>query len=86
MRAAGLVSAELAVLVAERGSYRNESDFTQLEATSLPTLYLTGGFVWTDGASVAMLAGSTVGGGTTVNSMACIAPPGYVLRNRRHSA
>jgi choline dehydrogenase-like flavoprotein len=76
--AARLAAAGLSVLVLERGSYRNEPDLPQLEALSFPNLYLGGGFIWSTDASVGMLAGSTVGGGTTVNSMACLPTPGYV--------
>lgn len=77
--AARLAEAGLDVLVLEKGSYRNEPDLPQLEALSFPNLYLGGGFIWSTDASVGMLAGSTVGGGTTVNSMACIPTPEYVL-------
>lgn len=77
--AARLADAGLDVLVLEKGSYRNEPDLPQLEALSFPNLYLGGGFIWSTDASVGMLAGSTVGGGTTVNSMACIPTPDYVL-------
>lgn len=77
--AARLAAAGMNVLVLEKGSYRNEPDLPQLEAMSLPNLYLGGGFVWSTDASVGMLAGSTVGGGTTVNSMACLETPDYVL-------
>ena len=77
--AARLAHAGLDVLVLEKGSYRNEPDLPQLEALSFPNLYLGGGFIWSTDASVGMLAGSTVGGGTTVNSMACLPTPDYVL-------
>ncbi|GAA0526293.1 GMC family oxidoreductase [Paractinoplanes ferrugineus] len=77
--AARLSAAGLRVLVLEKGSYRNEPDLPQLEALSFPNLYLGGGFLWSTTASVGLLAGSTVGGGTTVNSMACLPTPGYVL-------
>ena len=77
--AARLADAGLDVLVLEKGSYRNEPDLPQLEALSFPNLYLGGGFIWSTDASVGMLAGSTVGGGTTVNSMACLPTPDYVL-------
>jgi choline dehydrogenase-like flavoprotein len=81
--AARLAAAGLRVLVLEKGSYRNEPDLPQLEALSFPNLYLGGGFIWSTDASVGLLAGSTVGGGTTVNSMACLPTPDYVLREWR---
>ncbi|MFI0445530.1 GMC family oxidoreductase N-terminal domain-containing protein [Actinomadura sp. 6N118] len=77
--AARLAAAGLKVMVLEKGAYRNEPDLPQLEALSFPNLYLGGGFIWSTTASVGLLAGSTVGGGTTVNSMACLPPPDYVL-------
>ena len=77
--AARLAAAGMRVLVLEKGAYRNEPDLPQLEALSFPNLYLGGGFVWSTDASVGLLAGSTVGGGTTVNSMACLPTPEYVL-------
>ena len=76
--AARLAAAGLRVIVVERGHYRNEPDLPQLEALALPNLYLEGGFIWTDEGSAALLAGSTVGGGTTVNSMACLPTPRHV--------
>ncbi len=77
--AATLAEAGLRVLVLEKGSYRNEPDLPQLEALSFPNLYLGGGFAWSTDASAGLLAGSTVGGGTTVNSMASLPTPDYVL-------
>lgn len=77
--AARLAAAGLAVVVLEKGAYRNEPDFPQLEALSLANLYLGGDFLWSTTGSAALLAGSTVGGGTTVNSMACLPPPDEVL-------
>lgn len=73
--AAELAAAGLSVLVLEKGSYRNEPDFPQLEALSFPNLYLDGGFIWSENGSAGLLAGSTVGGGTTVNSMASLPTP-----------
>lgn len=83
--AGGVVAARLAatgkkVLVLERGGYNTESDFIQSEALAGPRLYLDGGYMWSASGSLALLAGSTVGGGTTVNSMACMATPPHVLR------
>ncbi|MFW3171588.1 GMC family oxidoreductase N-terminal domain-containing protein [Geodermatophilus sp. CPCC 206100] len=77
--AARLAAAGRSVLVLERGAYRNEPDLPQLEALSFPNLYLDGGYVWSANGRLAMLAGATVGGGTTVNSMACLPTPEYVL-------
>lgn len=81
----GVVAARLAadgnvVLVLERGGYYTESDFIQSEVIAGPKLYLDGGYMWSASGSLALLAGSTVGGGTTVNSMACMATPPHALR------
>jgi choline dehydrogenase-like flavoprotein len=73
--AAVLAEEGLSVLVLERGGYRNEPDLPQLEAMSFPNLYLGGGFIWSENGSAGLLAGATVGGGTTVNSMACLPTP-----------
>ncbi|MFT4287526.1 GMC family oxidoreductase N-terminal domain-containing protein [Nocardioides sp.] len=81
--AARLAGAGLEVIVVEKGSYRNEPDLPQLEALAFPNLYLGGGYLWSSDARMALLAGSTVGGGTTVNSMASLPTPSYVLEEWR---
>lgn len=76
--AARLAAAGLSVVVVEKGAYRNEPDLPQDDSSAFPNLYLGGGYVWSEQGDVACLAGSTVGGGTTVNSMACLEPPAFV--------
>ena len=76
----GVIAAELAragrtVVVLEMGSYRNESDFHQLELAGMFELYLGGGLAASEDGSIAVLAGSTLGGGTVVNYMNCIRTP-----------
>ncbi|HEX5224969.1 MAG TPA: FAD-dependent oxidoreductase [Solirubrobacteraceae bacterium] len=76
----GVIAAELAragrsVVVLEMGSYRNESDFHQLELQGMFDLYLGGGLAASEDGSIAVLAGSTLGGGTVVNYMNCIRTP-----------
>jgi len=76
----GVIAAELAragrtVVVLEMGSYRNESDFHQLELQGMFELYLGGGLAASEDGSIAVLAGSTLGGGTVVNYMNCIRTP-----------
>ena len=73
--AAELQAAGLQVVVLERGSYRNEADFRQLELVGASELYLHGGLFWSEGGSIGLLAGSTLGGGTVINSMVCLRPP-----------
>ncbi|MBS1891279.1 MAG: FAD-dependent oxidoreductase [Actinobacteria bacterium] len=69
--AARCAQAGKSVLVLEMGSYKNESDFRQLEAEGASQMFLGGGLGWTEGGELGLLAGSTLGGGTTINSMAC---------------
>ena len=76
----GVIAAEMAragrsVLVLEMGGYRNESDFRQLELPGMFELYLGGGLAASEGGEIAVLAGSTLGGGTVVNYMNCIRTP-----------
>jgi choline dehydrogenase-like flavoprotein len=79
----GVIAAELAragrsVLVLEMGQYRNESDFSQLELPGMFELYLGGGLAASEDGSIAILAGSTLGGGTVVNYMNCIRTPEHI--------
>jgi choline dehydrogenase-like flavoprotein len=69
--AARLAAAGKSVLVLEMGGYRNESDFRQLEAEGAATMFLGGGLGWSENGELGLLAGSTLGGGTVINSMAC---------------
>ncbi len=79
----GVVAAELqragrSVVVLEMGQYRNESDFKQLELPGMLELYLGGGLAASEDGSIAILAGSTLGGGTIVNYMNCIRTPEHI--------
>jgi choline dehydrogenase-like flavoprotein len=81
----GVIAAELqqagrSVLVLEMGGYRNESDFKQLELPGMFELYLGGGLASSEDGSIAVLAGSTLGGGTVVNYMNCIRTPEHIRR------
>ena len=78
--AAELPSAGKSVLVLEMGQYRNESDFKQLELPGMLELYLGGGLAASEDGSIAILAGSTLGGGTVVNYMNCIRTPDHIRR------
>ncbi len=73
--AAELQTAGKSVLVLEMGAYRNESDFKQLELAGLFELYLGGGLLSSEDGSIAVFAGSTLGGGTVVNYMNCLRTP-----------
>jgi glycine/D-amino acid oxidase-like deaminating enzyme len=75
--AARLQQAGLDVVVLEQGAYRNEADFRQLELAS-SELYLRGGLFFNEEGTLGLLAGSTLGGGTVINSMVCLRTPEYV--------
>jgi choline dehydrogenase-like flavoprotein len=73
----GVIAAELAavgkkVVVLEAGGYFNEADFNQLELWAYENLYLNGGPFSTAEGQVAIMAGGTLGGGSTVNWMNCL--------------
>jgi choline dehydrogenase-like flavoprotein len=78
--AAELQQAGRSVLVLEMGGYRNESDFKQLELPGLFELYLGGGLASSEDGSIALFAGSTLGGGTVVNYMNCLRTPDRIRR------
>lgn len=80
MIAAELQQAGRSVLVLEMGRYRNESDFKHLELPGTLELYLGGGLVASEDGSIAILAGSTLGGGTVVNFMNCIRTPDHIRK------
>jgi choline dehydrogenase-like flavoprotein len=73
--AAELQHAGRSVVVLERGAYRNEADFRQLDLVGAEELYLRGGLFFSESGSIGILAGATLGGGTVINSMVCLRPP-----------
>ena len=89
----GVVAGELAeagydVLVIEKGPYCHGCDFTQREVDMLGTLYDAKGTLSTQDGSIGILAGSCLGGGTTVNWAGAFRTPDYVLQEwaREHDA
>jgi choline dehydrogenase-like flavoprotein len=76
--AAVLAAAGLDVIVLEKGGYCNESDFTHYETEGYRDLYLDGARSGTTDLGIAMLAGSTLGGGTVVNYTTSFATPPQV--------
>ncbi|HVA89006.1 MAG TPA: GMC family oxidoreductase [Chloroflexota bacterium] len=75
-----VVACELArqgrrVIVLEAGGYFNEADFPQLELWGQQNLLYRGGFASTVDGNASLLAGATLGGGTTVNWMNCVRLP-----------
>ncbi len=76
----GVVAAELAaaghdVLIVEKGKQFGNHDMPQTELTGMRELYEGKGVCKTVDRSMIVLAGSTLGGGTTVNWMTCLEPP-----------
>jgi choline dehydrogenase-like flavoprotein len=79
----GVVAAELAaagrsVLVLEAGPFVDEATMPRTELEAFSRLYLNHGLLSTWDASVSLLAGSAVGGGTVVNWMTCIDAPSAI--------
>jgi choline dehydrogenase-like flavoprotein len=60
------------VVILEAGGYYNEADFNQLELWAYQNLYRAGGVSATANGQVAIMAGSNLGGGTTVNWTNCL--------------
>jgi len=70
-----LTAAGREVLVIETGGLYTEGTFPTKERDAYERLYLDSGFTATADAHIAILAGGTVGGGTTVNWMTAIPIP-----------
>lgn len=67
------------VIVLEAGSDWQSGDFDQREAVGTRELYLDRGTTTTGDLSIAMLAGSGLGGGTIVNWQSCFRTPDAIL-------
>jgi choline dehydrogenase-like flavoprotein len=70
--AAALAEAGLHVIVLEAGGLFDESDFNQYELWAYQNLYWRGGPTPTADMNVSLYAGSTYGGGTTINWTNCL--------------
>ncbi|GAC1439995.1 MAG: GMC family oxidoreductase [Mycobacteriales bacterium] len=78
---AGLVrSGGKDVVVLEAGGATSERDYTQLEITAGATMMYKGGVALTADSNVGLLAGHTLGGGTTINWQNCVRPTDAVLQ------
>ena len=74
--AAGILAMSgLSVVVVEAGDYRNESDFTHLEADAYRDMYLDKVLGSTADGGIAILAGATLGGGTVINYTTSFSTP-----------
>jgi choline dehydrogenase-like flavoprotein len=79
--AALLAEAGLDVVVLEAGGDPQEDDFPRHEIEAMTSLYWRDGFVArTEDRNVTVMAGATLGGGTTVNWTACVPPPARVRK------
>ena len=79
----GVIAATLAklgkkVVVLEAAGYFNESDFAQLELKAYQEMYWRGGPNPTADGNVTMYAGTTLGGGTTINWTNCLRTTDWV--------
>jgi choline dehydrogenase-like flavoprotein len=70
--AAVLAQRGLDVVVLEAAGYYNESDFDQLELSSYQRMFWRGGPTPTADGNVSLVAGTTLGGGTTINWTNCL--------------
>jgi hypothetical protein len=81
----GVVAGELSaagydVMVVEKGGYHSEEDFTGSEHDMTETLFENSGSLTTSNTAMVVLAGTTLGGGTTINWSASFRTPDHVLR------
>ncbi|KAB1208003.1 Long-chain-alcohol oxidase FAO4A [Morella rubra] len=76
-----LAQAGYKVLVLEKGDYCARNNLSLLEGPAMDQMYLSSGLVATDDTQVLILAGSTVGGGSTVNWSASIRTPERVIKD-----
>ncbi|KAF9972985.1 hypothetical protein BGZ73_003835 [Actinomortierella ambigua] len=79
----GVVAAEMAkagkkVLVIEKGHHYHQSELTLNQSDGLTNLYENGATLSSEDGAMTVLAGSTWGGGTTVNWCASLQLPHYV--------
>eukprot|EP00775_Hariotina_reticulata_P007933 gene7933-8129_t len=76
--AALLAAAGMRVLVLEKSSWVRSKDMTWLEDQAFTEMYERGGFMISADASLTLLAGSTLGGGTKINWTASLKPPHHL--------
>lgn len=73
-----LAQAGARVVVLEAGGYFNEADFNQLELWAYQNLYWRGGPTPTADMNIGLQAGTSLGGGTTINWTNCLRTRAWV--------
>jgi len=81
--AALLSQAGYKVIVLEKGPYVSPNNMSWKEGEAFPLMYEQAGTLTSDDLSINVLAGSCLGGGTTVNWAASIKTPEHVLQDWR---
>ena len=69
-----LATAGRSVVVLEAGGATSERDYRQLELESSSTMLYKGGLALSADGNIGLLAGATLGGGTTINWQNCVRP------------
>jgi choline dehydrogenase-like flavoprotein len=77
--AATLAAAGQDVLIVEKGGYAPKQAFTQQEFPMIQRHFEAGGLLASKDGGMTILAGSGVGGGTTINWAGCLRTPDFVL-------
>lgn len=77
--AMNLTNAGLTVLMLEKGPYAPPESVSNLEADAMDKYYENHGLLTTKDGNITLLAGSTLGGGTSINWGCCIDTPDFVL-------
>lgn len=77
--AMNLTKAGLTVLMLEKGPYTPPESISNLEADAMDKYYENHGLLTTADGNITILAGSTLGGATTINWGCCIDTPDFVL-------
>jgi choline dehydrogenase-like flavoprotein len=74
-----LAKAGYHVVVIEKGGYQSEADYSGREFEAFRSMYENAGILTSEDLGFVVLAGATLGGGTTVNWAASFRTPDYVL-------